>query len=112
MRDGHITALSWTLRAENTDQWLSFPVSELVAAVTALVWAQEDAPFWTGPRMALVEALAENWDLAPVRSQAGVTIAQYLQHRNFEISAGLGLLIPEDETDNSFSWSLTMTLAE
>ena len=112
VRDGHITALSWTLRAENTDQWLSFPVNELVAAVTALVWAQEDVPFWTGPRMALVEDLAENWDLAPVRSQAGVTIAQYLQHRNFEISAGLGLLIPEDETDNFFSWSLTMTLAE
>ena len=112
VRDGRITALSWTLRAENTDQWLSFPVNELVAAVTALVWAQEDVPFWTGPRMALVEDLAENWDLAPVRSQAGVTIAQYLQHRNFEISAGLGLLIPEDETDNFFSWSLTMTLAE
>ena len=112
VRDGHISALSWTLRAENTDQWLSFPVSELVAAVTALVWAQEDVPFWTHQRMALVEDLAENWDLAPVRSQAGVTIAQYLQHRNFEISAGLGLLIPEDETDNFFSWSLTMTLAE
>ena len=114
VRDGHITALSWTLRAENTDQWLSFPVSELVAAVTALVWAREDAPFLAPARQDLLEDLANRWPQDGSWREAGVILDFQIEQEHFEVfSSDMGLIFPEDgAAENFFSCTFTMSLEE
>lgn len=111
VENGRLTAVSMTRSAENVPDWLSIPTETLTTAVTAFAWA--DAPFWSFDRDRLIDDLTTaDWGERFTFRENGVVVTLDIQSRNFYVINGADLAIPDDETDNFFSFTFTMALEE
>ena len=112
VEDGRLTAVTLTCRAEDTAEWLSVPLNTMAAAVAAFAWAPEDTPFWSFQRTPLLEEIDQWWDNGYRQRLESVEVSIQTENRNFEVAQGWHMLIPEDETENYFSCTFTMSLGE
>lgn len=111
VENGRLTAVSMTRSAENVPDWLSIPTETLTTAVSAFAWAE--GPFWSFEREGLMDALADaDWGRGFTLREDGVLITLATESRNFHSSGSMGLAIPDNETDNFFSFTFTMELDE
>ena len=109
LENGAVRAVTWERSVENTEEWIYLPVTTITTAATALIWAQEDAPFWTSGHRALVNSLAEaDWDGGFTLRRDGAVITWEVESRNFTISEGMAF--PVDEGDNFLSWRCAIAL--
>lgn len=109
LENGAVRAVAWERSVENTEEWIYLPVTTITTAATALIWAQEDAPFWTSAHQALVNSLDRaDWDSGFTLRRDGAVITWEVESRNFTISGGMAF--PEDKEDNSLSWRCTIAL--
>lgn len=109
--NGRLTAVSLTRSAENVPDWLSIPTETLTTAVAAFAWAE--GPFWSFDREPLMDTLAEaDWGQGFTLREDGVIITLTTESRNFHVDGFMGLAIPDNETDNFFSFTFTMALEE
>lgn len=111
LENGMVRAVTWERSLENTEDWIYFPVNTITTAATALIWAQEDAPFWTSAHQALVNGLVNaDWENGFTLRRDGAVITWEVESRNFYVSGDEGLAIPNDKEDNFLSWRCTITL--
>lgn len=109
LESGAVRAVTWERSVENTEEWIYLPVTTITTAATALIWAREDAPFWTSAHQALINSLDRaDWDSGFTLRRDGAVITWEVESRNFTISAGMAF--PEDEEDNFLSWRCTIAL--
>ena len=113
VEDGVLKAVTLSARAENVDEWLSLPQSKMLVAVMAFTWAQEDAPLRGGPRGEILEQMQELGAEGYTLRQAGTVITMESEQKGFHHSAGLGLLIPEEnQEENHFSFTFRVAKEE
>lgn len=111
LENGTVRAVTWERSLENTEDWIYFPVNTITTAATALIWAQEDAPFWTSAHQALVNGLVNaDWENGFTLRRDGAVITWEVESRNFYVSGDEGLAIPNDKEDNFLSWRCTIAL--
>lgn len=111
LENGAVRAVAWERSVENTEEWIYLPLTSITTAATALIWAQENAPFWTSAHRALVNSLDRaDWDSGFTLRRDGAVITWEVESRNFTISEGLAF--PEDEEDNFLFWRCTIALEE
>lgn len=111
LENGAVRTVTWERSLENTEEWISFPVNDITTAATALIWAREDAPFWTSARQALVNGLVNaDWDSGFTLRRDGAVITWEVESRNFILSEDLAF--PENKEDNSLSWRCTIALEQ
>ena len=113
VEDGRLTAVSMSGSLENVSDWYAPPVNQMAVAVMAFVWAQEDAPFYDGPRVELLETVTgagfEGFDI----SQAGTRTTLDIQERGCVDSMAQGFLVPMVEgASNFFAFTFTIALEE
>lgn len=109
LESGAVRAVTWERSLENTEDWISFPVGDITTAATALIWAREDAPFWTSAHQALVNSLVNaDWDSGFTLRRDGAVITWEVESRNFYI--GGNEAFPENKEDNFLSWRCTIAL--
>ena len=113
VEDGRLTAVTLSGEVENSAEWYTLPTERMAVAMMAFAWAQEDAPFWTGPRRAQLEALeAADWEEGLTLRQGNLQITLAAQMENMAGTSS-GYVIPLDETkDNRFAFTFTMALEE
>ena len=113
LEDGVLKAVTLEYAVENTDSWMALPTDTVMTVVTAFVWAQEGAPFWTSGRKPLIRALdSAAWERDFTLRQDGADITWEIDMRNFDLLSGIGLITPRDETDNALSLRCTIALEE
>lgn len=106
---GTVRAVIWERSLENTENLLYFPVDTITTAATALIWAREDAPFWTSGHQALVNGLAgADWENGFTLRRDGAVITWEVECRNFYVSEDLAF--PENKEDNFLFWRCTIAL--
>lgn len=113
LEDGAVRAVALEWSVENTKEWVYLPVDTIPTAATALIWAREDAPFWTSGRRALVNDLTEaDWENGFTLRRDGAVITWEVESRNFYINGDTGIAFSTDDgkTDNFFSWRCTIAL--
>ena len=109
LENGAVRAVTWERSVENTEEWIYLPVTTITTAATALIWAQEDAPFWTSAHRALVNSLDRaDWENGFTLRRDGAVITWEVESRNFTISEGMAF--PVDKEDNFLSWRCTIAL--
>lgn len=111
LENGAVRAVTWERSLENAEEWIYFPINDITTAATALIWAREDAPFWTSAHQALVNGLVDaDWDSGFTLRRDGAVITWEVESRNFYIG-GDGAF-PENKEDNFLSWRCTIALEE
>lgn len=113
LEDGAVRAVALEWSVENTEEWIYLPVDTIAPAATALIWAREDAPFWTSGHRALVNDLTEaDWENGFTLRRDGAVITWEVESRNFYINGDTGIAFSTDDgkTDNFFSWRCTIAL--
>ena len=113
LEDGAVRAVTWERSLENTEEWISLPVGDIVTAATALAWSREDTPLWTGARKGLINDLTEqDWSEDFTLRSSGGVITWEVESRNFYLDGDTGLAFPVDDgkIDNFFSWRCTIAL--
>ena len=110
---GRLTAVTLSGEVENSSEWYTLPVERMAVAMMAFAWAQEDAPFWTGPRRAQLETLEKaDWEEGFTLRQGNLHITLSAQMENMAGTSS-GYVIPMDETkDSRFAFTFTMALEE
>lgn len=111
LEDGTVRAVTWERSLENTEEWFYFPVTTITTAATALLWAREDAPFWTSAHQALTNGLARaDWGNGFTLRRDGAVITWEVESRNFHVSEDFA--VPADKEDNFLFWRCTIALEE
>lgn len=111
VENGRLTAVSMARSGENVQDPLTIPSNTLTTAVTAFAWA--DAPFWSFDRDRIIDDLTTaDWGESFTFRENGVVVTLDIQSRNFHMLNGLDIAIPDDETDNFFSFTFTIALEE
>lgn len=112
LEDGVLKAVTLEYAVENTDSWMALPTDTVVTMVSSLVWAQKGAPFWAFGRRPLIRALdSAAWEQDFTLRQDGADITWEIDMRNF-VHSGVGLVIPNNQTDNALSLRCTIALEE
>ena len=111
VENGRLTAVTLSGGVENSHSWYALPTAQMALALTAFAWAQEDAPFWTGPRRAQLAALDEaDWQEGFTLRQGELDITLTTEVENFT-GFSSGYAVPSVETgDNRFAFTFTMAL--
>lgn len=111
VENGRLTAVTLSGGVENSHSWYALPTERMALALTAFAWAQEDAPFWTGPRRAQLAALDEaDWQEGFTLRQGELDITLATEVENFT-GFSTGYALPSVETgDNRFAFTFTMAL--
>lgn len=111
LEDGAVRAVTMECTAENTEKWIYFPADTVATAVTALAWAQEDAPLWTAGRKPLIDGLSRaDWENGFTLRGNGAVITWEVESRNFAVSGDNGLAVPMDKEDNFLFFRCTIAL--
>lgn len=113
LEDGAVRAVTWERSLENTEEWISLPVNDIVTAVTALAWSREDAPLWTSARKGLISGLVNaDWENGFTVRKNGAVITWEVESRNFYVNGDFATAFPTDEAkaDNFLSWRCTIAL--
>ena len=113
LEDGAVRAVTWERSLENTEEWISLPVGDIVTAATALAWSREDTPLWTSARKGLISGLADaDWENGFTVRKNGAVITWEVESRNFYVNGDSATAFPTDEAkvDNFLSWRCTIAL--
>lgn len=113
LENGAVRAVTWERSLENTEEWISLPVGDIVTAATALAWSREDTPLWTSARKGLIGGLADaDWENGFTVRKNGAVITWEVESRNFYVNGDSATAFPTDEAkaDNSLFWRCTIAL--
>lgn len=115
LESGAVRAVTWERSLENTEEWISLPVNDIVTAATALAWSREDTSLWTSARKGLISGLADaDWENGFTVRKNGAVITWEVESRNFYVNGDSAMAFPTDEAkaDNFLSWRCTIALEE
>ena len=111
LEDGAVRAVTWERSLENTEEWVSLPVNDIVTAVTALAWSRKDTPLWTSGRKGLITDLTDaDWENGFTVRRNGAAVTWEVEKRNFHVSGSSGIAFPDGKGDNSLSFRCTIAL--
>ena len=106
-----VTAVTISAKAENRDGYLDLPVEQAVTAVTALLWAGKETPFWSFARKEQTMALTElDWADGSLDLFGG-TVTSHVEMEGYVLSDSMYIAIPRDDrAEKRLAFSITIAL--
>ncbi len=106
VEEGRLTAVTLSGTWENREDWLDVPMEQMLTAVTAFAWAQEDAPVFGSARKDLIREVEERGLTDYTLRRAGVTVTCTAELRGYHVSDLI--LVPMENEDSFLSFTFTI----